>query len=368
MAWIPMFQPQVSPEAIRLVTKTLEEGWLSEGKGVKAFEERFCQVASVPRALAVNSGTAALHLAMCGLGLKPGDEVILPAQTFVATGLAVLYTGATPVFADIEPGGPKIDAADIARRVTPRTKAICVVHYGGYPCDMDAILSVAAQHGLSVVEDAAHAIGAEYKGRLAGTFGRYAAFSFQAIKQITTGDGGILVCANAHDHQAAYRGRWFGIDRANRVPSELGPGEWDICELGYKYHMNDIAAALGLAELDAFKTHQKARVELNRRYRNTLQQIPGLTLMEEMPDRISACWLFTALVERRVDFIRALRGRDVEASVWHRRIDKNSLLGGLRRDLPNQEHFDAHQVSVPMRPSMSEAEVGRVLDAIRAGW
>lgn len=368
MAWISMFQPEISEAAVTRVTETLRAGWISEGRGVAAFEAAFCGLTGLPRALALNSGTSALHLAIRGLHLEPGDEVILPAQTFVATALAVLYERGKPVFADIESGGPNIDPADIARRITPRTKAICVVHYGGYPCEMDPILDLARTYGLSVIEDAAHAIGATYKGRPVGGFGRFSAFSFQAIKQVTTGDGGMLVCQDLEDHEYAYRGRWFGIDRVRRTPSELGPPEWDIQELGYKYHMNDVAAALGLAGLEAFEPQQRRRQELNTLYRSRLSSVPGLTLLNEADDRESACWLFTALVERRVDFVRAMRSREIEASVWHRRIDHNSLLGGTRHDLPNQAYFDDHQVSVPMRHNLTDDEAGRVLDAIQAGW
>lgn len=368
MSLIPMFLPQVSEETIQRVVHTLRAGWLSEGRQVKEFEERFCQLFSLPRALAVNNGTAALHLAMRGLRLNPGEEVITTAQTFVATAASAMYEQGVPVFADIQPGGPNIDPADVRRRITPKTRAICVVHYGGYPCDMDEILQIASEYDLSVIEDAAHALGASYRGRPVGSMGRFAIFSFQAIKQITTGDGGMLVCNDPADHQFAYRGRWFGIDRANRTPSDVGQPEFDIRELGYKYHMNDVAASLGLGGLDGFAKAQQRRQKLNAAYRSALASVPGLELLEEKSDRISGCWLFTVRVQRRVEFVRAVKSRGVEAAVWHRRIDKNSLLGGLRPDLPNQELFDQTQVSVPMRASLTDEEVGRVLDAVRAGW
>jgi len=365
---IPIFQPSVAPSVVDRVCETLRAGWLSEGRHVKAFEEAFCRQFGQPRALALNSGTAALHLAVLGAGVGRGDEVITTAQTFVATAIAVLYAGATPVFADIQPGGPNIDPADIERRITARTKAILVVHYGGCPCDMDEINAIAARHRLKVIEDAAHALGASYRGQPAGSLGDFSIFSFQAIKQLTTGDGGMLVCRSADDHQAAYRRRWFGIDRANRRPSPLGQPEWDITELGFKYHMNDVAAAMGLAQLELFAAAQARRQAMNRLYRAELSPVPGLSLLEEKPDRVSGCWLFTARVQRRLDFIQALKARGVEAAVWHQRIDRNSLLGGERPDLPNQAHFNQEQVSIPCRDTMTDAEAQAVLQAVKAGW
>jgi perosamine synthetase len=365
---IPIFKPSVPEAVVQRVADTLRAGWLSEGKQVKAFEDEFCRKFRLPRALAVNSGTSALHLAVLGAGVEPGDEVITTAQTFVATALAVLYAQGTPVFADIELGGPNIDAADIERRITPRTKAILLVHYGGYPCDMAEILAIASRRRLKVIEDAAHALGATYHDRPVGGLADFGIFSFQAIKQVTTGDGGMLVCGNAADHQTSYRRRWFGIDRANRKTSDLGQPEWDISELGYKYHMNDVAAAMGIAQLAAFDAGEERRRLLNREYRAELTGVPGLRLLQEKADRKSACWLFTALVERRLEFVRAMKSRGVEAAVWHRRIDRNSLFGGVRDDLPNQAKFDDEQVSIPLRDSLTSSEVQTVLSSVSAGW
>lgn len=368
MNMIPIFKPSVTESVVERVAATLRAGWLSEGRQVREFEEKFAGKFKLPQALALNSGTAALHLAVLGAGVGPGDEVILAAQTFVATAMAVLQVGGTPVFADIQPGGPNIDPSDTERRITARTKAIIVVHYGGYPCDMDEINAIAQKHGLQVIEDAAHALGASYRNRPVGTLGDFAIFSFQAIKQLTTGDGGMLVCREAEAHQTAYRRRWFGIDRASRKPSPLGQPEWDITEVGYKYHMNDVAAAMGLAQLDGFDTAQARRQALNRLYRAELGRVPGLSLLEEKDDRASAYWLFTICVERRLDFIQTLKSRGVEAAVWHQRIDRNSLFGGEQQDLPNQAHFNDKQVSIPFRDTLSDDEVQTVLHAVKNGW
>ena len=349
---ITMFQPSVPERAVERVAACLRQGWISEGRVVREFEAAFAEAFALPNALAVNSGTAALHLALLGAGVASDDEVITTAQTFVATPMAVRYVGAIPVFADIVAGGPNIDPADIARRISERTRAIVVVHYGGYPCDMDEISSLAEQHGLAVIEDAAHALGATYKGRPVGALGDFGAFSFQAIKQLTTGDGGMLTCRDPSHHRHSRRRRWFGIDRDLRATSELGEPVWDISEVGYKYHMNDITATLGLSQLETFEASQSRRRQLNGLYRSSLAGLGGFDLLPELADRESSCWLFTARVERRLDFVRAMRARGVEAAVWHRRIDGNSVFGGLREDLPNQAAFDATQVSLPLRETL----------------
>jgi perosamine synthetase len=277
---IPLFQPKVDEASVERVTQTLRSGWISEGRQVAEFEQALCRQFGFPRALAVNSGTSALHLALLALGVGPGDEVITTAQTFVATALAILYCGATPVFADLEEGSPNLDPAEIGRRAGPRTKAVLLVHYGGEPCDMDAVNREARARGLAVVEDAAHALGARYRSRPVGTLGDASIFSFQAIKPLTTGDGGLVVCADAAAHQKAYRLRWFGIDRAGRTPSELGQPEWPITELGYKYHMNDLTASLGLGQLEGFAAALERRRSLDRRYRQALAGVPGLALLK----------------------------------------------------------------------------------------
>ena len=365
---ITIFSPAIPEEAVERATATLRSGWISEGRQVREFEEDFCRYLRLPRALAVNSGTAALHLALLGAGVGSGDEVITTCQSFVATAMAVLYAGAHPVFADLQPGGTNLDPKDVERRVGERTKAIVVVHYGGYPCDMDEFHEIGERHGLAVVEDAAHALGATYRGQPVGSLGDFAVFSFQAIKQLTTGDGGMLVCNMDEDHRSAYRRRWFGIDREGRKSSELGQPAWDISEVGYKYHMNDIAASLGIAQLPLLGACLEQRRELNHRYRSELDGLDGISLLHEEADREGACWLFTVLVERRLDFIRAMRARGVEATVHHDRIDRNSLFGGLRDDVPVQDAFSEQQVCLPLRHSLTDDEATAVLTAVKRGW
>ena len=229
-----MFHTTVSEAAIANVVEVLRSGFLNEGQVVKDFEGALSKFIGAPHVVTTNSATAALHLCLVHLGIGPGDEVIVPPQTFIATGLVVLHTGATPVFADVHPDNGNIDPESIRRKITKRTKALMPVHWGGEPCDMDAINAIAAEHGLAVIEDAAHAFGAEYKGRMIGTISRLTCFSFQAIKGMTTGDGGAITALSDEDARGVLRRRWFGMIKGEAPVSDIGERSIAINTLGYK--------------------------------------------------------------------------------------------------------------------------------------
>jgi perosamine synthetase len=362
------FNTHVSQRACELVSDVLRSGWLSEGARVKQFEGELVARLGLVNPVALNSGTSALHLALALAGVGPGDEVILPPQTFVATGHAILMQGATPVFADIDPDTGNICPHSIASRITERTKAIIPVHWAGYPCDMDEINRVATERGLAVIEDAAHALGARYKGKPIGAVSRFTAFSFQAIKHLTAGDGGALCCLDPADEIRARARRWFGIDRANSRPSILGERVFDITEVGYKYHMNDLAAAVGLGNLEDFPTRLCRRQEIAAQYRLQLGGVAGLRLLDSRADRVHAYWLFTIMVDGREDFIRKLSDSGSPASVVHLRIDRYSVFGGIREDLHGQASFNERQISVPVHEALSDEQVGDIISTIRAGW
>ena len=365
---IPFFITHVAAGAAEQVRQTLAGTFLSEGAKVREFEQALERRLGIERAVALNSGTSALHLGLACGGIGPGDEVILPAQTFIASGLSILHQGARPVFADIRHETGNLDPESVRRRLTPRTRAIMPVHWGGLPCDMDELGEIARAHGLWVIEDAAHALGARYKGRPVGALSRFAVFSFQAIKHVTTGDGGLLVCAEPADYATARRRRWFGIDRAASAPSPLGEREYDVAEIGYKYHLNDYAAALGLANLADLAEILVRRRAIAARYRRELAGVAGLGLLESPADRESACWLFTFHVERRLDFIRALKDKGIPASVVHLGIHKNAVFGQQNADLPAQRRFDETQISIPVHQNLTDDEVGQIIAAVRGGW
>jgi perosamine synthetase len=362
------FHTHVSEAAIRNATEALQTTFISEGKRVREFESRLALDLGVSRPVAVNSGTTALHLALIIAGVGPDDEVILPAQTFIATGMVILAERATPVFCDIDPETGNLCPKSLASKITKRTKAVMPVHWGGCPCDLDEINQICADDGIAVVEDAAHALGAEYRGKPIGAISRFTAFSFQAIKHITTGDGGGLCCLNESDETDARIRRWFAIDRANSKPSILGERFYDADRVGYKFHMNDLAAAVGLGNLEDFPKMKRRLGEIALKYRREFAPIDGIRLLRQESDRVSGNWLFTIKVERREDFIRALADRGVPTSVVHLRIDENSIFGGIRKDLLGQETFNREQVSLPIHFGLSDADVDQVVSAIRAGW
>jgi perosamine synthetase len=363
-----LFHTHISERSIELVTQALRSTFVSEGKMVREFEAAISAQLGLARPAAVNSGTSALHLALDVAGVGPGDEVILPAQTFIATGLVILQQRATPVFADIDPMTGNLDPRSFQRKITSRTRAVMPVHWAGYPCEMDEINAIAREHRIAVIEDAAHALGATYRGKPIGAVSRFTAFSFQAIKHLTTGDGGALCCLDEKDSRLAFKRRWFGIDRANDKPDVLGERVYNLDHVGYKYHMNDLAAALGLGNLHDFPRRLARRRDIAARYRRELADTPGLTLLREQPDRESAYWLFTVRVQRRVDFIRKLAGQGIPASVIHLRIDRNSVFGGIREDLPGQAAFNADQVAFPVHEGLSDEEVGHIISTVRGGW
>ena len=362
------FTTHISQKAKGKVNEVLDSTFVSAGEIAEQFEDALSEKLGLVNPVSVNSGTSALHLALTVAGVGPGGEVILPAQTFVATGLVILMQGAKPVFADIQYETGNIDPASIRGKITDKTKAIMPVHWAGYPCDMDEINSIAEEYNIAVIEDAAHALGATYKGKPIGSISRFTALSFQAIKHLTTGDGGVLCCLNKYDYNNAVNRRWFGIDRANSKPSILGEREYNIDAVGYKYHMNNLAAAVGLGNLEDFPENLKRRREIASRYRHELDNVPGLKLLDYKYDRESAYWLFTVLVERRLDFIKKLKEQGVPASVVHLRIDRNSVFGVITPDLPNQEKFNENQVAIPIHSELSDEDVGKVIASVKSGW
>lgn len=365
---VPIFAVYISEAAIARATTTLRSGYVGDGPVVCEFETKVARLAGAPYTVAVNSGTSALSLALALYDIGPGDEVITTAQTFVATSHVILAAGATPVYADVQYLTGNLAPDDIEHRITPRTKAILPVHWAGYPCDMDEILAIAARHHLPVIEDAAQALGALYRGRPIGSLSPVTCFSFQAVKQLTTVDGGMLCIQDESLAAAARRRRWFGIDRIRRQPALLGEPEWDITELGYKFHMNDVAASLGSAHIDEFQAIHCRLKAIHDCYRTGLAALPGLALFEARPDRESAFWTFCVHVERRPDFARAVQSRGVDASVVHLRIDQNTVFGPRRSDLPTLDRLTDTMMCLPLHYKLTDEDVQHVIASVRAGW
>lgn len=362
------FNTNISDESKKNVVDVLNSTFISAGKIAEKFEIKLKEVLNVKNPVSLNSGTSALHLGLILAAVNEGDEVILPAQTFISTGLSVLYQKAKPVFADIQYETGNIDPVSIEKKITDKTKAIIPVHWAGYPCDLDEINAIAQKHNLVVLEDAAHALGAIYKGKPIGAISRFTAFSFQAIKHITTGDGGALCCLNKDEEKWAKRLRWFDIDRENSITSILGEREYNASEVGYKYHMNDLAAAVGLGNLSIAKEVIKKHRTIAKIYTEEFKNIPGIQLPDYKRDRESSYWFFNMCVEKRNDFIIALKSRGVPASVVHLRIDKNSVFGGENHDLFNQKKFNEHQISLPVHFGLTDDDIKLVVDSVKKGW
>ncbi len=364
---IVLFHPHVPRKGIEHVNDTLRSRWIGQGPKVDLFEQRFGnRFAPGLACVAVGSGTDALHLAYILTGLRPGDEVIAPVFTCTATNIPFLYMGVNVRFADIQAGTLNIDPSHVASLANEKTKAIVCVHYGGLPCDMAELQAVASNWNIPIIEDAAHAVGATYRGRSVGAISDFTMFSFQAIKHITTGDGGMLTMRNVHLLDKAKRVRWFGIDRSAK---QLGIWENDIKEVGYKYQMTDIGAALGLAALEEFDETLALRRRLLAEYERGLRGIPGLTFVGGgYTDREHAAWLCTVIAERRRDLQRRLREARIESSQVHYRNDRYSIFGGRTWQLPHMDAIEDKYLVLPLHTRMSIADVQRTCDAVRAGW
>jgi len=365
---INIFNTYIDKKAYLQLSSVLKSTFLSEGKMVKIFETQLARKLGLKNPITVNSGTSALHLALDLAGIKEGDEVITTPQTFVATAIAILYQKAKPVFADIQYETGNIDPKAIKKKITKKTKAILIVDWAGYPCDLDEIQKIAKEHKLTVIEDAAHALGATYKNKPIGSMPHLTCFSFQAIKHVTTGDGGAVTGLNKNLTQKGFAKRWFGIDRANSLPSIVGERQYDISEIGYKYHLNDYAAVLGISNLLNFKDRLRKRIKIANRYQKKLAKINGLKLFDYKSDRQSVYWLFGLHVEKRENFIRAMKDREIATSVVHQRIDHNTIFGGKTKGLINQERFDRTQINIPIHDAISENDADYIISSIKKGW
>ncbi len=364
---IVLFHPHIPAGAAQAVQQVLGSRWIGQGPRVAEFERRFAAlVAPDQDALAVGSGTDALHLAYLLAGLVPGDEVIAPVFTCTATNIPFLYMGVKPVFADVQRRTLNMDPAQVRTLITPRTKAIVCVHYGGLPCDLDELHAIAREHGLVFIEDAAHALGAAYKGRAVGGLSDFTMFSFQAIKLMTTGDGGMLMLRDPGLLEKARRLRWFGIDRSAK---QLGVWENDITEIGYKYQMTDLAAALGLAAMDEYASTLAKRQSLLDGYVRGFAGVPGIELIGAgHTDRTHAAWLCTVLVEDRVGLMRKLREHRIESGQVHYRNDRYKIFGGRQEGFTNMDALEDRYLVLPLHGKMSLGDVDRVCSVVKAGW
>jgi dTDP-4-amino-4,6-dideoxygalactose transaminase len=372
---IPFFRPSIDEADIAAVTETLRSGWLTSAGNVRALEEEVEAYCGAKYVNAVNSATAAMHLALRAWGIGPGDEVITTPYTFVSTATVIVHTGAAPVFADIRWGDFNIDPEQVERAVTPRTKAIIPVHFAGEACQMDSIMDIARRHGLKVLEDAAHAIGTAYRGRMVGSIGDATAFSFYATKNITTGEGGALA---TDDQELSERVRVLtlhGMSRDAWKRYDAG-GSWryDVTDFGFKDNLTDFAAALGRSQLGRIDALMEGRTAAVQRYFANLADEEHLELPAFDEANRHAWHLFVVRIRDsspvdRDDVIRALAQRGIGTSVHFIPVHYHSVYRQLGRwqegDFPVAERAFAGAISLPLYPAMTAAEVDTVTEALR---
>ena len=364
---VVLFHPHIPSTAIERVSKVLSGRWIGQGPLVDEFEQEFnTRFGKNTKALAVGSGTDALHLAYLLADIKAGDEVIVPVFTCTATNIPFLYFGAKIVFADVDPLTMNIDVDHVSKLINEKTKAIVVVHYGGLPCEMDELQQLASQFNIPIIEDAAHALGATYKGQTIGSISPYTMYSFQAIKHITTGDGGMLLIPE-EVHEKAKRLRWFGIDRTAK---QMGIWENDITEVGYKYQMTDIGAAMGLAALEEFDDTLAYRRRLFALYERELSGFDDVKFIGGgYKDREHAAWMCTILVDNRKQLWQKLRDEHIESAQVHYRNDRYSIFGGkVEGRFPNMDAIENKYLVLPLHTKMNEDDVIRICAVMKSGW
>ncbi len=362
---IPVFRPWYDEAEEKSVVEVLRSGWIGLGPKTAEFEKRFASYIEAPYAVAVNSATAALHLALQVLDLS-GGEVVTTPMTFVSSNHAILYNGAIPVFADIEPDTLNIDVHSIERNLSDQTRAILVVHYGGHACDMDPILELARERGIPVVEDAAHACGGTYKGRKLGAIGTIGCFSFHAVKNLATGDGGMITIHDQEFEKRLRRLRWCGIDKDTWNRSEVDQKySWyyTVQELGFKYHMNDIAAAIGLVQLEKLERANARRREIVNYYNERFANLEWLERPVEKEYTRSAMHNYVIKLNQRDQLIAHLQARRISAGVHYFPIHLYSMYRKFKADVPVTERVWRRLVTLPLYPGMSDADVERVVDA-----
>ncbi len=364
---IVLFYPNIPRNAAEQLLDVLNTRWIGQGPRVEELEQVFNLKFAAPcTSMAVGSGTDALHLSYLLAGIQPGDEVIVPVFTCTATNIPLLYIGARIVFCDIDEN-MNINVDLIEGLITSKTKAIVCVHYGGLPCEMERIWQLGKEYNLKIIEDAAHALGATYKGGFVGSQSDFSIFSFQAIKHITTGDGGMLTIKDASLLEKAKRLRWFGIDR---IGKQRGIWDNDITEIGFKYQMTDLSAALGIAALQEFDDHLEHRRHLLRTYCELLHGIPGLRVIgADHSDREHAAWLLTVEVERLGDFIGHLRAYGIESGQVHYRNDRYAVFSAsVKGSLHNMDKMEGRYAVLPIHAKVTARDVERIADVIKLGW
>lgn len=381
MKEIPLFKVYMSDKAPEAVSEVLKSGYIGQGPKVEEFEEELRKFFNQDFILTTNSGTSAEHLAIHILkkpfamwrGIQEGDEVLAPALTCSATNWPILLNGLKIKWVDVDPTTMNIDLDDLARKITPKTKLIVLVHWGGYPVDLDRLKQIQENarkmYGSApeIIEDCAHSFGSKFNGKLIGTHGNICFFSFQAIKHLTSVDGGCLILPYPELYRWGKLERWYGIDRdSNRKDFRC---EADIESVGWKFHMNDVCAAVGLANLKEVQENVIAKNKANAHFYNeALRDVPGVTLLENDPRKDSAYWLYTLRVAGQDDFMNKMKEKGIIVSRVHERNDKHTCVQEYQTQLPNLDKVIQEMICIPHAWWVTEEDRQYIVDTIKDGW
>lgn len=361
---LPLVKPFLPRKEVLMpqLEKILYSGYIAEGEAAAEFEQKLSDLIGNPFCVLVNSGTAALHIALTLIGVREGDEVISTALTAEPTNTTIALTGAEVVFADVDLATGLISVDSIESLITNKTKAIMIVHYAGMVCDMNKINLLSQKYNIPVIEDAAHAFMSKYKGEYIGNNSRYTCFSFQAIKHMTTVDGGALFLKNEDDYHRAKKLRWFGLDKkVQRLDN-------NITEAGYKYNMNNMNATVGLVQLMHLRENVIRYIENGKYYDKELKNIPEVTLIPYYEDTEPSYWLYTLKVNRREEFINMMNKNGVVASPLHLRNDRHNIFAKNLSPKPNLEKFYNEYVHIPCGWWVNDNERHRIVSLIKQGW
>jgi dTDP-4-amino-4,6-dideoxygalactose transaminase len=375
--FLPFSTPTIDDDEINEVVDSLKSGWITTGPKVKRFEDAFKAYVGAPYAIPLSSATAGLHLTLLALGIKEGDEVITTPMTFASTVSMVILCGATPVLADIEPGTLNIDPAKIREKISPRTRAVIPVHFAGQSCDMDPIFTLAREHGLTVIEDAAHAVGTEYKGRRIGSLDSISIFSFHPNKNITTGEGGMVCTADEALAEEISLLKFHGMSReAWKRFAASGTPNYDILMPGFKYNMMDIQAAIGIHQLPKLDRFIETRTGIAELYNREFADVAELALPAYAPyDQRHAWHLYTPLIRiekldiNRDQFMEELKKHNIGSGLHYKAIHHHPYyrdhLGIADDDLPMASYASERILSLPLFPKMTTDDAADVVTAVK---
>ena len=348
---ISLVKPYIAPseEMMPAIEGILYSGYIATGQAVYDFEDKFRNYIGNPLSISLHSGTDALHIALILAGVKPGDEVISTPMTAEPTNTVIAMVGAKVIWGDVNPNNGLLDPKSVRSLITEKTKAIMLVHYAGMVCDMDEFNKISAEYNIAIIEDAAHALGSKYNGKMVGCNSPYTIFSLQAIKHLTTVDGGFLSLKNGEEMNRALKLRWFGLDKS-------------------RSRLNNVNATIGLIQMNHVYEVVGKYIENGKFYDRALVGVDGVQLVEYNPNTEASYWLYTMKVEKREEFMRAMEAAGINASPLHHRSDTHSIFRKSRRELPQMEEWYNNFVHIPCGWWVSEEDRDFIVETITKGW